>query len=302
METTQGEWEKRKIKISVAEPMADHTSIGIGGKADLLVWVSNDDELRYSLGFARNKDLPVRVVGRGTNLLVRDEGIRGIVVILTGKYKLKTLLDRGNKFKEITAGAGTTLAKLGAFALKNDLTGMECLSTIPGTLGGALSMNAGAGGQRIGPLVESVRTMDYEGNIHNVPKEDINFGYRSSSLKEKGIVLGAGLRLAVGNSRAILKKINQHIRWRTANQPVGLPSAGSIFKNSEEGPAGRLMESSGLKGMRIGGAEISNKHANFVVNLGGARASDVLQLIDTAKERVLEKTGAKLELEIEVMG
>ncbi len=305
MDIRQGDWDKQKIKIKIDEPMASHTSLKVGGMVDLLLWPANDGQLRYSLKFAKKKNLPIRVIGRGTNLLVKDEGIRGVVIVLIGDYKLKMLLDKGEKkqrgIKEVVTGAGTTLANLGAFALKNNLTGMECLSAIPGTLGGALMMNAGAGGQEIGSLVESVRIMNYEGNIHDISKEDIHFGYRSSSLKEKGVILGAKLKLASGKHQEILKKTKEHIHWRNANQPIGDPSAGSIFKNSPEGPAGKLMEAAGLKGLRVGGAEISTKHANFIINSGGAKASDILELIDIAKNRILEKSGAKMELEIEVV-
>lgn len=266
-----------------------------------MLWAEDDGQLRRSLEFAGEKGLPARVIGRGSNILIQDQGIRGVVILLAGNYRRKTLLKSGEKFNGIEAGAGVVLSGLAAFALKHGLTGMECLAGIPGTFGGALLMNAGAGGQEIASLVESVRVMDMEGRTRNLFKEEIKFGYRYSSLRDMGIILGAKLKLAVGEAGEILKKMKEHLRWRKNAQPLELPSAGSVFKNPPGDYAGRLIESAGLKGARIGGAEISRKHANFIVNAGGARASDILELIDMARNRVMEKFGINLELEIQIM-
>ncbi len=299
--TNLKEWEEQGIKIRLEEPMALHTSFKVGGKADLMAWVTDAAQLRYALGFAGKQNLPFWIIGRGTNLLVRDEGIKGIVVVLAGSFKKKSILEGEKEFKIVQAGAGMTLANFASFALNNRLTGMECLCGIPGTLGGALLMNAGAGGQEIGALVESVRFMDFEGNVRTLLKKEIEFSYRHSSLMDKGIVLSANLRLPVESGREILKKMRSHLQWRKERQPLSFPSAGSIFKNPDGASAGQLIESVGLKGKRVGGAEISEKHSNFIVNRGEATASDILQLMETAKNLVLEKTGVKLELEIKVM-
>lgn len=297
------EWEKLGIAVKRRGPARRYTSFKVGGEIDLMAWVSRDEQTRFVLDFARERGLPCWTLGRGTNLLVKDEGVGGIALLLTGMYKERRIGESGKKgFKEILAGAGTTLASLASLALENGLEGMECLSGIPGTLGGALRMNAGAGGQEIGPLVESVRLMDPEGSVHSLSGKDIRFGYRDSSLKEQGIILDARLRLGMGKKEDILKKMKEHLQWRKRTQPLEWPSAGSVFKNPEGKSAGRLLEEAGLKGLRAGGAEISSRHANFIVNLGGATASDILELIETATRRVLEKTGIKLELEIQVVG
>lgn len=291
----------KKMRVKANEPTWPYTSLKVGGKADLMLWVSDDVHLRRILELAREKDVTARVIGRGTNILIPDQGIRGMVIILAGKYRKRVLMETGEKFKEIVVGAAAILAGLGAFAMKNGLTGMECLSGIPGTLGGALLMNAGAGGQEMGSLVESVRIMDMDGRVRDLPGKKIHFSYRDSSLKGMGIILGAKLKLAMGEPREILKKMKEHRRWRKKTQPIEYPSAGSIFKNPVGDSAGRLIESAGLKGMRVGGAEISKKHANFIINAGGAKASDVLDLIHIAKTTVMKKFGINLELEIKVM-
>lgn len=301
LETFAKELSCKKIRFKANEPAWPHTSLKVGGKADLMLWVSDDGQLRRSLEFAREKGLTARVIGRGTNLLIPDQGIRGMVIILAGNYRNRILLETGEKFKEIMAGAGAVLAGLGAFAMKNGISGMECLSGIPGTLGGALLMNAGAGGQEIASLVESVRIMDMEGRVRDLPREEIHFNYRNSSLRDMGIILGAKLRLAMGEPVEILKKMKEHRRWRKSTQPLEYHSAGSVFKNPVGDSAGRLIESAGLKGMRVGGAEISKKHANFIINIGGAKASDVLDLIHIARTKVMEKFGVNLELEIQVI-
>lgn len=290
-----------KIRFKANEPMALHTSLKVGGKADLMLWAENDGQLRRSLEFAGEKGLPARVIGRGTNILIPDQGIRGVVILLSGNYRKKTLLKNGEKFNGTEAGAGVVLSGLAAFAMKHSLTGMECLAGIPGTLGGALLMNAGAGGQEIASLVESVSVMDMEGRTRDLSREEIRFGYRYSSLRDMGIILGARLKLAVGEAGEILKKMKEQLRWRKNAQPLEFPSAGSVFKNPPGDYAGRLIESAGLKGARIGGAEISRKHANFIVNAGGARASDILELIDMARNMVMEKFGINLELEIQII-
>ncbi|MBI5184237.1 MAG: UDP-N-acetylmuramate dehydrogenase [Nitrospinae bacterium] len=292
---------REKIRFKANEPLAPYTSFKVGGKADLMLWAEDDGQLRRSLEFAGEKGLPARVIGRGSNILVSDQGIRGVVILLDGNYRKKTLLKNGEKSKEIEAGAGVVLSGLAAFALKHGLTGMECLAGIPGTLGGALLMNAGAGGREIASLVESVRVMDMEGRARNLSREEIKFGYRWSSLRDMGIILGAKLKLAAGEAGEILKKMKEHLQWRKNSQPLEFPSAGSVFKNPPGDCAGRLIESAGLKGTRAGGAEISRKHANFIVNTGGARASDIQELIDMARKKVMEKFGINLELEIQIM-
>jgi len=295
------EWERRGIQFSINEPMSRHTSLQVGGKADLMAWIKNDEQLEYILEYAGTRELPIRIIGRGTNILVPDRGLQGVTVLLTGQYKKKKLLAGTGRCAEMAAGAGVTLSNLGAFALQNGLSGMECLAGIPGTLGGALIMNAGAGKEEIGALVQSVRVMNPEGGIQDLPGEVLRFEYRGSSLKEAGIILGARLGLVTRKAQIILRRMQEHARWRRKKQPFHCRSAGSVFKNPEGDSAGRLIEAAGLKGMQIGGAAISKKHANFIINCGNARSSDILALTRLAKDRVCEMTGIILELEMEVI-
>lgn len=278
------------------EPMARHTSFKIGGPADLLVIPEDVGDLKAALAFARSNRLPVWVLGSGSNTLVRDGGIRGMVVLPSA---FQALARAGN---EVTAGAGVRVSRLLAFCSKQGLTGLEILSGVPGTVGGAVWGNAGAWGGSTADHLARVQMVTDKGEDLTLEREAIPFAYRFSGLPRGSVVIQATFALAPGDPTAIRQRISRWLVQRNASQPVEFRSAGSIFKNPPRDYAGRLVEAAGVKGTRIGGAMISEKHGNFFVNLGDARAADVLALVALARERVRQTSGIDLELEIRVVG
>ncbi|MBI4842332.1 MAG: UDP-N-acetylmuramate dehydrogenase [candidate division NC10 bacterium] len=278
------------------EPMVRHTSFKIGGPADLLVIPEDVEDLKVAMAFARSKGLPSWVLGSGSNTLVRDGGIRGMVVLPSA---FQALARAGN---EVTAGAGVRVSRLLAFCSKQGLTGLEILSGVPGTVGGAVWGNAGAWGGATADHLARVQVVTDTGEELTLEREAIPFRYRFSGLSKGSVIVQATFALAPGDPAAIRQRISRWLVQRNATQPVELRSAGSIFKNPPRDFAGRLVEAAGVKGTRIGGAMISEKHGNFFVNLGDARAADVLALVALARERVRQTAGIDLELEIRVVG
>jgi UDP-N-acetylmuramate dehydrogenase len=283
-------------QVLFREPMARHTTFKIGGPADLVVIPEHAEELKAALRFARCRGLAVFVLGSGSNILVRDGGIRGLV-ILSGK-----LQDLERAGSEVTAGAGVRTSRLLAFCSKQGLAGLEFLSGIPGTVGGAVWGNAGAWGGAAADRLARVKLVTQNGEELLLNRDAIGFGYRASGFPRGAVILQATFTLARGDPSIIRQQISRWLVQRNASQPVEFRSAGSIFKNPPGDYAGRLVEASGVKGTRIGGAMISEKHGNFFVNLGGARAADVLALIRLGRERVRATAGIELELEIQVVG
>ena len=283
-------------KVLSHEPMVRHTSFKIGGPADLLVIPEDVKDLKAALAFARSKGLPSWVMGSGSNTLVRDGGIRGMVVLPSAFRELTRV---GN---EVTAGAGVRVSRLLAFCSKQGLTGLEILSGVPGTVGGAVWGNAGAWGGSTFDHLARVQVVTDEGEELTLEREAIPFRYRFSGLPKGSVIVQATFALAPGDPTAIRQQISRWLVQRNTTQPVEFRSAGSIFKNPPRDYAGRLVEVAGVKGTRIGGAKISEKHGNFFVNLGDARAADVLALVALAQERVRATTGVDLELEIRVVG
>ncbi len=283
-------------KVLSHEPMVRHTSFKIGGPADLLVIPEDVKDLKAALAFARSKGLPSWVMGSGSNTLVRDGGIRGMVVLPSAFRELTRV---GN---EVTAGAGVRVSRLLAFCSKQGLTGLEILSGVPGTVGGAVWGNAGAWGGSTSDHLARVQVVTDEGEELTLKPEAIPFRYRFSGLPKGSVIVQATFALAPGDPTAIRQQISRWLVQRNTTQPVEFRSAGSIFKNPPRDYAGRLVEVAGVKGTRIGGAKISEKHGNFFVNLGDARAADVLALVALAQERVRATTGVDLELEIRVVG
>jgi UDP-N-acetylmuramate dehydrogenase len=283
-------------KVLSHEPMVRHTSFKIGGPADLLVIPEDVKDLKAALAFARSKGLPSWVMGSGSNTLVRDGGIRGIVILPNAFQELTRV---GN---EVTAGAGARVSRLLAFCSKQGLTGLEILSGVPGTVGGAVWGNAGAWGGSTSDHLARVQVVTDEGEELTLEREAIPFRYRFSGLPKGSVIVQATFALAPGDPTAIRQQISRWLVQRNTTQPVEFRSAGSIFKNPPRDYAGRLVEAAGVKGTRIGGAKISEKHGNFFVNLGDARAADVLALVALARERVRATTGVDLELEIRVVG
>ncbi|MFB3817461.1 MAG: UDP-N-acetylmuramate dehydrogenase [Candidatus Methylomirabilales bacterium] len=283
-------------RVEADAPVARLTSFNIGGPAALLVAPADLEDLQAVLAFAREEHLPVHVLGGGSNTLIRDGGIRGIVIRLTAFDRLE------RRDRAVCAGAGVRISRLLAFCMKCGLTGLEILSGVPGTVGGAVWGNAGAWGGAVDERVTEVELVTAEGAHQRVPRAAIPYRYRSSGLPPGSVVVAAAFGLAPGDPSAIRRQMSAYLVQRNAGQPVQFRSAGSIFKNPPGDFAGRLVEQAGLKGTRLGGAMISAKHGNFIVNLGSARAADVLALVALARQRVRESAGVELELEIRVIG
>jgi len=300
-------WLKRiKGEIRYDEPMAHHTSLRVGGPADL--FIIPEDVTDLQLIYKHHGDLPLFILGEGTNLLMSDKGFRGIVISTKNRFKsieppvfYKT--SESEEAAVVTAGAATKMSYLVKYLAKYSLTGMENLVGIPGSLGGALIMNAGADGTEICDVVRSVTRVNAEGELETLKKSDIRFEYRKATFPTPGgIIVEAELELKKGDHSTIQNTIDSHLDRRRNKQPLSLPNSGSVFKNPEGDAAGRLIESAGLKGFSIGNAGVSIKHANFIVNKGGATAADVLEIIEHVRSTVKEKTGVELETEVIIVG
>ena len=285
-------------KVKVDEPMKRHTTFRIGGPADYFLLPSSEEELSGILKICKNEELPYFILGNGSNLLVSDEGYRGVIIQLYRNYGDITV--KGN---EIHATAGALLSQIAAAAKNASLTGFEFAGGIPGTLGGAVVMNAGAYGKEMKDIVETVKYMDYDGNIYEKSNKDLEFEYRKSMFaKNKFIILEAKLKLQKGNAQYIKDKMLEFEQSRKQKQPLEFPSAGSTFKRGTDFITAKLIDDAGLKGYRVGGAMVSTKHAGFVVNENNATAQDVLNLVKHIKQEVYKKFNKKIELEIQVIG
>lgn len=280
------------------EPMRHHTTLRVGGPADALVTVHTLDELKRVVQFALERDLPIFVLGEGSNLIVRDGGIRGIVLRLSGELTTVNF-----DTQEIEVGGGTYLPHLLVKAAQRGLCGLECCTGVPGTVGGALVSNAGTAEEFIGDKVKRVNLLDYEGRLRTVERDELKFGYRSSNLRELGlVVVSVVFNLTHDDPKAIMERVHRRWRYRWETQPVNMPCAGCIFKNLPSYRAGKLLDAAGLKGFRIGDAQVSPIHANFIVNLGNATAKDVLALAEVMRRTVYEKFGVLLEYEVQIIG
>ena len=279
-----------------AEPMARHTSLRVGGPADWFVVPTDTDDLQTMLTLLGEYEMPFLVVGGGSNLLVRDGGIRGCVISL----ERLNLLERDGECL-VQAGAGVENAALVRFCRNEGLTGLEFLVGIPGRLGGALAMNAGAGGGEITDSLESLVTLK-ERTLIKREKSQLVFGYRFLLLEQGEIIIKAAFRLAKADPDEIGGRIAGFLEKRRETQQVGYPNAGSFFKNPAEGPAWRFIDGAGLRGLRIGGAEVSTIHANFLMNRGAASAADFLTLATRVKEKVREQFGIELREEVIIVG
>ena len=285
-------------ELLLEEPMAKHTSFRIGGPADVLAQPADEAELAALLKRAGEHAVPVTLVGNGSNLLVRDKGIRGLVIKLSNIFSSITV--DGNV---LTFGSGISLAMASKKAASLSLSGMEFAVGIPGTIGGAVYMNAGAYDGEMAKVVTSVRVMDREGKISELKASELDFAYRHTALQNSGlIVTSVTVSLQPGEAESIKAKMDDFSQRRIAKQPLELPSAGSMFKRPVGYFAGTLIEQTGLKGYTVGGAQVSTKHAGFVVNVGGATAKDVLQLISDVQSKVFAAHGVRLEPEVLVLG
>lgn len=289
-----------KENLYYDEPMAKHTSFKIGGPADVFIKVDNIEALKETLDLSKKNQIPLTIIGNGSNLLVTDKGIRGI----TAKLNLKDIEIKNENNKQIIkVEAGVPVGLLAQKLLKEEITGFEELSGIPGTIGGAVIMNAGAHGKELKDILKKVTAMDYNGNIHEFTNEECLFSYRNSRFqKEKYIILQATLELEKGNSTEIKEKMDEYMQFRKEKQPIEYPNAGSTFKRGEDFVTAKLIDEAGLKGYKVGGAQVSEKHAGFIVNVDNATAKDVIELTDYIKEKIEEKFGKKINLEIQIIG
>jgi UDP-N-acetylmuramate dehydrogenase len=284
-------------EVRFKEPLGFHTSLRIGGAADFFIVPQDVEDIRLALSFAEKEQLAVVVVGGGNNLLVRDRGIRGVVL------KLEGCLGRAEYHgEEAVAGAGVSLSALIREAAALHLGGVECLVGIPATVGGALAMNAGTPDGWIGDFVSAVYFLHADGTLGEFKPGGGGFGYRAFAAPPGAVLIGARLRLHRRPFVEIQRDIKQRLKLKKASQPLALASAGGVWKNPPGEVASRLIEKVGLKGKRLNGAEISAKHANFIVNRGGASGADVLSLMETTRERVERHFGLLLEPEIRVLG
>lgn len=284
-------------RLTVNEPMAAHTSWRVGGPAERCYRPADLEDLQQFLaGLPADENLVW--IGLGSNILVRDGGIRGTVILPFGGLDTLALLDENR----IRVGAGVACNKVARFAARNGLTGAEFLAGIPGTMGGALAMNAGAFGGETWPLVVSVDTLDHRGGLHTRVRGEYQVGYRSVSGQPGEWFVAAELRLRPGDTAGAQARVRNLLERRAATQPTQQPSCGSVFRNPSNDFAARLIDTCGLKGEQIGMAQVSEKHANFIVNLGGATATDIEALIRYVQQRVHERHGVRLETEVRIIG
>ena len=276
-------------------PLAALTSLGIGGPADALVSPEDVHDVCLIVRQAQTVRIPIMVLG-GTNLLVQDGGIRGIVLSLANLAAIEK-----EDARLVFAEAGARMPVLLGFAVHHGLSGLEWAAGIPGTVGGAVVMNAGTKLGEMQDCLDAIQMVDLEGRLVTHAAASVGFAYRSVSLPE-GVVVGAWLRLTPASRETIDSRTKSYLQYRKQSQPLSQPNAGSVFKNPQGTTAGQLIEEAGLKGYRVGDAQVSTKHANFIVNLGRARSADVLRLIETIQQEVSRQSGIMLELEWKVVG
>lgn len=285
------------MKFLRNQSLKKHTSFKIGGWADYFCIPKTLADLQAALAFAKEKKLKVAILGAGTNTLILDHGFKGLVVKLAGGLDQLSV-----QAGQITVGAGVSLSKLLQSLANKGYGGLEFLAGIPGTVGGAVYMNAGAWGKQIGRLVQSVTIIDRQGNIQTLGKNKLKFGYRASGLQKfNAVIAEVTLKLRRQKKNLVLQTIKEYLEKRRAKQPLGSPNCGSVFKNPKGDFAGRLIEAAGCKGLRIGDAQVCPKHANFIVNLGEAKAKDVVKLMTKIQQAVKTRFKIRLEPEIKIM-
>ena len=286
------------VKIVENEPMSAHTTFRIGGPARYYMIPENAGQVSKCMGFAMKMELPYVIVGKGSNVLFSDEGYPGVVIEVGRSMADIEVSEDGH----IRAGAGAGLVALAAAAAKQSLSGLEFASGIPGTVGGAVVMNAGAYGGEIKDCIKSAKVLDKEGAVLELSRDEMELGYRSSVIQRRGyIVTEAVFQLHKGNKEQILGRMSELNAKRREKQPLDYPSAGSTFKRPEGYFAGKLIEDAGLRGFQVGDAQVSEKHCGFVINRGKATAADVIGLMEEVQKRVLETSGVRLEPEVKII-
>lgn len=290
--------QKFEDRMQLNFPMDSFTSFKIGGAADVAVFPKSIDEIKFIFDYIKSREVPYEVLGNGTNILVSDKGIDGIVIILT-KMQNKWIQDN-----TIGVYAGNQLSEIAQYAMKHNLSGMEFAGGIPGTVGGAIYMNAGAYGSEVKDVIASVTCLDPSGTVKKLALYDLELNYRSSIFQNnRSIILEATFQLNISDDQDQIKSIMQeNNKKRRAKQPLNLPSAGSVFKRPKGYYAAKLIEESGLKGFKLGGAMVSDKHAGFIVNYDNATSEDVLNLIDVIRDVVFKKFSVTLEPEVKLIG
>lgn len=288
------------LRVTFDCSMSRYTTFGVGGPAEAVYEAGDLEELRRVLVFVNSESIPFLVVGGGSNLVVRDGGLEGVVILL--RKSLAGIEKIGTDGLTVLAGGGASLSELIGFCRKEGLGGLEFLIGIPGTVGGAVAMNAGAFGEEIGSKIEEIQAISPTGDLLVRNRSQIRFSYRSLDGIEGGVIVGVCFELERATQEDIVRRVAACLRKRKTTQPLEYPSAGSVFKNPPNSSAGRLIEEAGLKGKRIGGAMISSRHANFIINTGDASANDILALLELAREKVKESTGIELEPELRVVG
>ncbi|SCG83849.1 UDP-N-acetylenolpyruvoylglucosamine reductase [Proteiniborus sp. DW1] len=287
-----------KGTVLTDESMSKHTSFKIGGPVDVFVMPGTIEELARSIKLCKNEGLKYFVMGNGSNLVIRDKGLRGVVIKIS--EKMSNIKVEGTR---ITAEAGALLSVVSKVALRNSLSGLEFASGIPGSLGGAIAMNAGAYGGEMKDVVTKVLCLDTDGIFIEYENKDMNFGYRQSRVQSENlIVVQVEMELKEGKYENIKAHMDELTEKRTSKQPLNLPSAGSVFRRPEGHFAGKLIEDAGLKGLRLGDAQVSEKHSGFIVNVGNATSDDVVNLIKVVQKTVSDKFGVELETEVKIMG
>ena len=286
------------VKIKENVLMRDYTTMKIGGPADVLIEPNSIDQIQKIINIAKETNTPLTIIGNGSNLLVRDKGIRGIVVVLKDEFSKITV-----KENILTAQSGATLRAAAIESFEKKLTGMEAVSGIPGTVGGAIIMNAGAYGTEMKDIVKNVVCIDRDGNIQNFNNEEMDFSYRHSTASEKDlIVLEVSFELKPGKYEKIIEDFKEYDNKRSSRQPLDKNSAGSTFKRPEGYFASKLIDDAGLRGYRVGNAMVSEKHAGFLINIEDSTCENMLHLIEDVQKRVYDKYKVKLEREVKLIG
>ncbi|MDO8281907.1 MAG: UDP-N-acetylmuramate dehydrogenase [Thermodesulfovibrionia bacterium] len=293
-ETVSGE-------IMMNEPLSKHTSLKIGGPVSMLVFPEDPMSLQNILTAAAEEDVPVFMIGAGTNLLVKDGGVDGIAISLDAFNQVR-IAEETDDSVTLFIGAGVSLGKLINFTKEKGYSGIEALAGIPGSFGGAVYMNAGSFGVEIKDVIVSIAIMNRYGKIAILKMENLRFSYRNSNLPEGLAILSANIKLRKADAEEVQNKVSECLQKKRLTQPLGEPSAGCVFKNPEAQSAGRLIELAGCKGMRSGDAEVSWLHANYLINRGNAKSKDFIKLMDMVRDKVQEHSGITLEPEIKIIG
>ncbi len=288
-------------KILLNCPMAGFSTLKVGGPADAIMIADSLSELTELMVWLHDRNLPWQVVGRGSNILIPDEGLAGVTLILGKDFSAVEIISSEKTEIKVRAGAACSLAKLLAYCTKHQFSGLEFAVGIPGSVGGAIVMNAGCWGREIADVLSDVTILNPAGKVQTKFRENLDFSYRKWKEYSEGIVVSGTFSLAAGEEYQIKAACNDYNRLRKKQQPQKIPSAGSFFKNPPEHAAGKLIEDAGLKGLKVGGAMVSSKHANFIVNTGSATATDVFNLMRQIQSTVYDKSGIMLEPEVHIL-